>query len=312
MSGSRRCGEAGRGATALPIAPSSATRLGTSIVGLSGYPPRKLGWKQYRALGASALDLCAVACGRLDAYVDCSRNAHGPWDYLGGMLVCREAGRRGRRCVRSRPRRLEHAARRTPVAAASQILLGELVAARRSFRVSRLVGSTSLIDRIHALLLRVYRRLPRRARIAVVHTIAPDVHRRGHVRHRAAGRRAAPRPPLVPPAMGRPGRPAQPGRGARDRRAAGGARGGRRSTSRRSASRRSSSTRVPGGSTSIYRARLVNGSIPTPCRPTSVEILEARWFPADELPELQHETAGALVALARARDPINPTGEQEP
>ncbi len=33
--------------------------------------------------------------------------------------------------------------------------------------------------------------------------------------------------------------------------------------------------------------------------PRSVEIVEARWFPPDELPELQHETTGALVALAR-------------
>ena len=62
------------------------------MVGLSGYPPRRLGWKQFRALGAIALDLCAVAGGRLDAYVDCSPSAHGPWDYLGGLLVCREAG----------------------------------------------------------------------------------------------------------------------------------------------------------------------------------------------------------------------------
>lgn len=61
----------------------------------------------------------------------------------------------------------------------------------------------------------------------------------------------------------------------------------------------------------IYRARLVNGLDPDTVRPTSVEILEARWFPADELPELQHETAGALVALARRRYPINPTGEPE-
>ena len=35
-------------------------------------------------------------------------------------------------------------------------------------------------------------------------------------------------------------------------------------------------------------------------RPISPEILEVRWFPADELPELQFETAGALMALGRA------------
>ncbi len=32
----------------------------------------------------------------------------------------------------------------------------------------------------------------------------------------------------------------------------------------------------------------------------SAEIVEAQWFPRDQLPELQFETAGALVALARA------------
>ncbi len=116
-----------------PISPSSATRLGASIVGLSGYPPRRLGWRQYRALGASALDLCSVACGRLDAFLDCSRNAHGPWDYLGGMLVCLEAGAVIIDAFDRDLVVLEHAARRTPVAAASQVLLGESLAARRSF-----------------------------------------------------------------------------------------------------------------------------------------------------------------------------------
>jgi len=32
---------------------------------------------------------------------------------------------------------------------------------------------------------------------------------------------------------------------------------------------------------------------------SSPEIVEARWFPRDELPELQHETAEALATLAR-------------
>ena len=33
------------------------------------------------------------------------------------------------------------------------------------------------------------------------------------------------------------------------------------------------------------------------------EVVEACWFPADALPELQHEASGALVALARSRTP---------
>ena len=37
--------------------------------------------------------------------------------------------------------------------------------------------------------------------------------------------------------------------------------------------------------------------------PRSPEILEARWFPIDELPELQFETAEAMAVLARQRLP---------
>ena len=114
-----------------PITPSKKTELRDSLIGLSGYPERHMGWRQFRALGAAALDLCAVASGLLDAYVDCSRNAHGAWDYLGGMLVCTEAGAsvadaEGRDLVVR-----THGERRTPVAAATPELLAELVEARR-------------------------------------------------------------------------------------------------------------------------------------------------------------------------------------
>jgi myo-inositol-1(or 4)-monophosphatase len=120
-----------RGTTA--ISPSGCQRVDEAIVGLSGWPPRHLGWAQYRTLGAAALDLCAVACGVLDGFVDCSPDAHGSWDYLGGLLVCREAGAVvadafGRELVV-----LEHDARRTPVAAATPELLATLLDARRSF-----------------------------------------------------------------------------------------------------------------------------------------------------------------------------------
>jgi fructose-1,6-bisphosphatase/inositol monophosphatase family enzyme len=116
-----------------PLRPSAASDLGSSIVGLSGMPPRYFGWKQFRAMGAVALDLCAVAGGRLDAYVDCSVGAHGAWDYLGGMLVCQEAGALvddawGRSLVT-----LDHTARRTPVAAATPELQAAVLRERRSF-----------------------------------------------------------------------------------------------------------------------------------------------------------------------------------
>jgi myo-inositol-1(or 4)-monophosphatase len=117
-----------------PLAPSGCTRLGDAIVGLSGWPPAHFGWDQYRSLGAAALDLCAVAAGVLDGYVDCSHDAHGPWDYLGGALVCAEAGAVVTDALGRELTVLDHGARRTPVAAATPALHRELVAARRSFR----------------------------------------------------------------------------------------------------------------------------------------------------------------------------------
>jgi len=110
----------GRGATrnGVPFRspPGRADALGEALVLLSGHARVHLGWRQYRALGALALDLCAVATGQVDAYLDCSVDAHGVWDYLGGLLVAREAGIEvedvhGRELVV-----LEHGARRTPVA----------------------------------------------------------------------------------------------------------------------------------------------------------------------------------------------------
>ena len=97
-------------------------QLSEAIVGVSGLPASNPGWAQFRCMGAAALDLCAVADGTLDAYVDCVVDAHGVWDYLGALLVCREAGvtvedAKGRDlCV------LDRSIRRTPVAAAGTTL----------------------------------------------------------------------------------------------------------------------------------------------------------------------------------------------
>ena len=123
---------AGASADGKAISPSTRTALNESLVALSGYPRRYLGWYQYRALGAAALDLCAVASGVVDAYMDCSWNAHGPWDYLGGMLVCQEAGA----CIADAQQRdlvtLEHTERRTPVAAGTRALLDDALTARHT------------------------------------------------------------------------------------------------------------------------------------------------------------------------------------
>ncbi|HSP02822.1 MAG TPA: NUDIX domain-containing protein [Acidimicrobiales bacterium] len=49
----------------------------------------------------------------------------------------------------------------------------------------------------------------------------------------------------------------------------------------------------------VFRARPAEGTDTEPDVADSAEIVEARWFAPDALPELQFETAGALVALAR-------------
>ena len=92
-----------------------------------------MGWRQMRSLGAAALDLCAVACGHLDAYIDCSNHAHSPWDYLGGALVCQEAGAVVADAFSRQLVLRSVTEKRTPVAAATPSLLQELVAARSTF-----------------------------------------------------------------------------------------------------------------------------------------------------------------------------------
>ena len=111
------------------ITPSSCRSLKEAVVAFSGYPPQYLGWSQFRVLGAAALDLCAVAEGVLDGYAVTGSSRLGSWDYLGAMLVLREAGaslddRDGAELVT-----LDHADRRRPVAAATPELLDEFSAA---------------------------------------------------------------------------------------------------------------------------------------------------------------------------------------
>ena len=115
------------------IHPSECEELADAFIGLSGMPPTNLGWRQYRALGASALDLCLVASGVLDGFIDCSVDAHGVWDYAAATLICAEAGAT---VVDGLHRMLlvrDPEVKRTPVAAATDALLESLVTARQSF-----------------------------------------------------------------------------------------------------------------------------------------------------------------------------------
>ncbi|MBM6403994.1 inositol monophosphatase [Phycicoccus sp. CSK15P-2] len=85
-----------------PVRTSDATDLGLSLVGTGFGYDAGLRERQARLLvdllpqvrdirrqGSAALDLCAVACGRLDAYYETGLNA---WDRAAGQLVAREAG----------------------------------------------------------------------------------------------------------------------------------------------------------------------------------------------------------------------------
>lgn len=114
-----------------PIRPSGCESLADAVVSLNDFPAAHLGWRQYRCLGATALDLCAVAAGVLDAHVDCAVDALGPWDYLGGALVCAEAGAAVADAFGRDLAARGHAVRRTPVAAATPALLDQALAARR-------------------------------------------------------------------------------------------------------------------------------------------------------------------------------------
>jgi myo-inositol-1(or 4)-monophosphatase len=135
----------GRGAFCGPVgAPGvrlnsvGATSLRDSVVLVSGSPQGWMGWKQFRALGACALDLCMVAAGRADAYVDLSpRRAHGVWDYLGGLLILQEAGGSIVDAGDLDLMTLDPSARRTPVAAVAG-LLPAMVAIRHTMPVGTL------------------------------------------------------------------------------------------------------------------------------------------------------------------------------
>lgn len=102
--------------------------LKNSVVGISGLPSFRPAWGQFRALGAAALDICLVATGALDGWIDF--NSHGVWDYLASLLVCQEAGVSIGEFTSRDLVVTQYAEKRTPLVASSPELLAELFAVR--------------------------------------------------------------------------------------------------------------------------------------------------------------------------------------
>ena len=84
------------------IVTSAKAELATALIGTGfGYEAQQRGEqgtvlarvlpyvRDIRRYGSAALDLCGVACGRLDGYFELGL---GPWDWAAGALIVREAG----------------------------------------------------------------------------------------------------------------------------------------------------------------------------------------------------------------------------
>lgn len=115
-----------------PILVGQRAELADSIIAVNGLPSAHWGWQQFRAMGAAALDIAAVARGGFDGYVDTTTDSHGVWDYLASVLILEEAGGYALDAAGRDLAVLEHEARRTPIVASNRALLDVLLAARSS------------------------------------------------------------------------------------------------------------------------------------------------------------------------------------
>ncbi len=71
--------------------PSPPADLASALVASNGALPPGVPCAQSRTLGSAALDLCGVAEGRADVFVDPTRQLR-VWDYAAGALICQETG----------------------------------------------------------------------------------------------------------------------------------------------------------------------------------------------------------------------------
>ena len=113
-----------------PISHSGCTAMDKAIIGISGMPKAIPKWAQFRAHGGAALDICLVAQGSLDGWVDF--NSHGVWDYLASILICEEVGVAIAEHNDYELLVTEHRQRRTPLVAATPELLSVLRELRKA------------------------------------------------------------------------------------------------------------------------------------------------------------------------------------
>ncbi len=111
-----------------PVKPTGCERLSDAVVAITGHPNRPIGWAQFRALGACALDVSYVASGVLDAFVDPITQL-GLWDYAAAHVIALEAGVVVGEVSGLDVLHGDHSARRGVIYAATPALLAELEAA---------------------------------------------------------------------------------------------------------------------------------------------------------------------------------------
>lgn len=123
----------GRGATknGSTIRPQDTRASKDAIVGVNGVLTHRPGWAQVRTLGSAALELCLVADGSLDGYVQVGGAAIHPWDYLAGLHIVQEAGG-AIRSIDGDELIVQEDVPRRPLAAATEVLADELLSDLRS------------------------------------------------------------------------------------------------------------------------------------------------------------------------------------
>jgi fructose-1,6-bisphosphatase/inositol monophosphatase family enzyme len=106
---------------------SGARSLGSSVVIATAPLPRAPVEPTIRVLGAASLELCLLAEGAIDGFLDSAEGSLATWDYLGASLIICEAGGHVAACDGRPIDDLSHPTKRTIVAASSHALLYQLM-----------------------------------------------------------------------------------------------------------------------------------------------------------------------------------------